>query len=93
MKETTETFPVTKTEEEWRAILTPEQYHVMREHGTERAGTCALLHEHRAGTFSCAACGQPLFVADASSRAAPAGPASSRRSRARSAIDRRRASS
>ena len=64
MKETTETFAVVKSDEEWRQILTPEQYHVLREHGTERAGTCALLHEHRAGTFSCAACGQPLFVAD-----------------------------
>ena len=64
MKETTEKFEVVKSEEEWRRILTPEQYHVLREHGTERAGTCALLHEHRTGTFSCAACGQPLFVAD-----------------------------
>jgi peptide-methionine (R)-S-oxide reductase len=57
-------FPVQKTEEEWRKILTPEQYYVLREHGTERAGTCALLHEKRAGTFTCVACGQPLFVAD-----------------------------
>jgi peptide-methionine (R)-S-oxide reductase len=57
-------FPVQKTEEEWRKILTPEQYYVLREHGTERAGTCALLHEKRTGTFTCAACGQPLFVAD-----------------------------
>ena len=64
MAQKTEQFPVTKTEEEWRRILTPEQYHVLREHGTERAGTCALLHEKRAGTFSCAACGQSLFVAD-----------------------------
>ena len=64
MSQKTEQFPVTKTEEEWRRILTPEQYHVLREHGTERAGTCALLHEKRAGTFSCAACGQSLFVAD-----------------------------
>lgn len=57
-------FPVQKAEEEWRKILTPEQYYVLREHGTERAGTCALLHEKRTGTFTCAACGQPLFVAD-----------------------------
>jgi peptide-methionine (R)-S-oxide reductase len=57
-------FPVQKTAEEWRKILTPEQYYVLREHGTERAGTCALLHEKRTGTFTCAACGQPLFVAD-----------------------------
>ena len=57
-------FAVQKTDEEWRRMLTPEQYHVMREHGTERPGTCALLHEKRAGTFTCAGCGQPLFVAE-----------------------------
>jgi peptide-methionine (R)-S-oxide reductase len=57
-------FPVQKTEEEWRKILTPEQYAVLREHGTERPGSCALLQEKRAGTFSCVACGQQLFVAD-----------------------------
>jgi peptide-methionine (R)-S-oxide reductase len=55
---------VQKTDEEWRRILTPEQFHVLREHGTERAGTCALLVEHRPGTFKCAGCGQPHFVAD-----------------------------
>ena len=58
------TFEVQRTEEEWRKILTPEQYHVLREHGTERAGTCALLAEHRPGVFKCAGCGQSLFVAD-----------------------------
>jgi len=57
----TRTFPVTRTDAEWRAMLTPEQYHIMREHGTERPGSCALLHEKRAGTFACAGCGQPLF--------------------------------
>jgi peptide-methionine (R)-S-oxide reductase len=61
---TNTTYEVQKTEEEWRRILTPEQYHVLREHGTERAGTCALLVEHRPGTFKCAGCGQPLFVSD-----------------------------
>jgi peptide-methionine (R)-S-oxide reductase len=55
-------YEVEKTEEEWRQILTPEQYHVLREHGTERPGTCALLVEHRPGTFKCAGCGQRLFV-------------------------------
>ena len=58
------TFAVQRTDEEWRRILTPEQYSVMREHGTERPGSCALLHEKRAGTFTCAGCGQPLFVAE-----------------------------
>ena len=57
-------FPIEKTDEEWRRILTPEQYAVLREHDTERPGSCALLQEKRPGTFSCAACGQPLFVAD-----------------------------
>ena len=60
----TQHFPVEKSDEEWRRILTPEQYSVLRGHGTERPGSCALLQEHRAGTFTCAACGQRLFVAD-----------------------------
>jgi peptide-methionine (R)-S-oxide reductase len=55
-------FPVTRSEAEWRARLTPEQYQVMREHGTERPGSCALNHEKRAGVFSCAGCDQPLFA-------------------------------
>ena len=54
-------YPVTHTEAEWRALLTPEQYAIMREHATERPGSCALLHEKRRGVFACAACGQPLF--------------------------------
>ena len=57
------TYPVTRTDAEWRQLLTPEQYAVMRGHGTERPGSCALLYEKRAGTFSCAGCGQPLFRA------------------------------
>jgi peptide-methionine (R)-S-oxide reductase len=57
-------FPVEKSDEEWRRILTPEQYSVLREHDTERPGSCALLQEKRAGTFTCAGCGQPLFVAE-----------------------------
>ena len=60
----TEQFPITKTDEEWQKILTPEQYAVLREHATERPGSCALLREHRPGTFSCAGCGNQLFVAD-----------------------------
>ena len=56
------TYPVTHTEAEWRKILTPEQFHIMREHGTERPGSCALNYEKRAGTFTCAGCGQELFV-------------------------------
>jgi peptide-methionine (R)-S-oxide reductase len=56
-------FPVQLTEAEWRARLTPEQYAVLRGHGTERPGSCALNHEKRAGSFTCAGCDQKLFVA------------------------------
>ncbi|MFZ3179341.1 MAG: peptide-methionine (R)-S-oxide reductase MsrB [Methylocystis silviterrae] len=56
-----EIFPVTHTDAEWRALLTSEQYDVMRGHGTERPGSCALNHEKRRGAFNCAGCGQPLF--------------------------------
>jgi peptide-methionine (R)-S-oxide reductase len=55
------TYPVTRTDDEWRKLLTPEQYAVMRGHGTERPGSCALNYEKRNGTFSCAGCDQPLF--------------------------------
>jgi peptide-methionine (R)-S-oxide reductase len=55
-------YPVHHTEAEWRKLLTPEQYYVMREHGTEMQGSCALLGEKRVGTFRCVACDQPLFV-------------------------------
>jgi len=55
------TYPVTRTDEEWRTRLTPEQYRVMRGHGTEAPGSCSLLLEKRPGTFSCAGCDTPLF--------------------------------
>ncbi|MER2535256.1 MAG: peptide-methionine (R)-S-oxide reductase MsrB [Rhizobiaceae bacterium] len=55
------TYPVSRSDAEWRKLLTSEQYAVMRGHGTERPGSCALLHEKRAGTFRCAGCDQPLF--------------------------------
>ena len=54
-------FAVTHSDTEWRKLLTPEQYQVMRRHRTEAPGSCALLLEKRPGTFSCAACGEPLF--------------------------------
>lgn len=57
----THTYRVTRTDAEWRQRLTPEQYAVMREHATERPGSCALLHEKRPGTFTCAGCDTPLF--------------------------------
>ena len=54
-----------KTEAEWREELTPEQYHVMREHGTERPWSGPLNFEKREGVYSCAACGAELFGSDA----------------------------
>ncbi len=60
----TETFPVTHTDEEWRAQLSPAQYQVLRKHGTERAGTSPLNAEKRHGRFVCAGCGQDLFASD-----------------------------
>ncbi|HYF09012.1 MAG TPA: peptide-methionine (R)-S-oxide reductase MsrB [Acetobacteraceae bacterium] len=59
----TAAYPVQKSEAEWRAELSPEAYRVLREHGTERAGTSPLNAEKRPGTFHCAGCGQPLFDA------------------------------
>ena len=59
---TTERFPVEKSDEQWRGALTPQQYAVLRGHATEAPGSCALLQEHRAGTFSCDGCVQPLFA-------------------------------
>ncbi len=57
-----EKFEVTRTDQEWRRLLTPEQYEVMRGHGTEAPGSCALNFEKRHGTFVCAGCDQKLFV-------------------------------
>jgi peptide-methionine (R)-S-oxide reductase len=55
---------VEKTEDDWRRELTPEQFEVLRRHGTERAGTSPLNYEKRDGLFCCAGCGQPLFASD-----------------------------
>ncbi len=55
---------ITKTEQEWREILTPEQYHVLREKGTERAFTGKYVDTTTGGTYACAACGQELFASD-----------------------------
>lgn len=54
-----------KSEEEFKQKLTPEQYRVLREKGTEAPGSGTLLHEKRDGMYRCAACGNPLFASDA----------------------------
>jgi peptide-methionine (R)-S-oxide reductase len=57
-----DTFDVHYTDAEWRSRLTPAQYDVLREEGTERPFTSPLNDEHRAGTFACAGCALPLFA-------------------------------
>jgi peptide-methionine (R)-S-oxide reductase len=52
-----------KNDEQWKAELTPEQYQVLRQHGTEMRGSSPLNKEKREGTFFCAGCGKPLFDA------------------------------
>ena len=57
----TTNYEVTHTDAEWRKLLTPAQYDVLRQEGTERPFTSELLKEHRDGTFACAGCDLPLF--------------------------------
>ena len=56
-----EKFEVEKTDAEWRAQLTPQQYEILRKEGTEHPGSSPLLKEHRKGVFACAGCDLPLF--------------------------------
>lgn len=58
-------FEVTRSEEEWKKILTADQFYVLRKQGTERAGTSPLNKEKRKGTFICAGCGLPLYSSEA----------------------------
>jgi peptide-methionine (R)-S-oxide reductase len=58
---TDEKFAVEKSETEWRSLLSADQFRVLREHGTERAGTSPLNYEKRTGQYDCAACGHALF--------------------------------
>ena len=60
-----EHFPVEHSDAEWRQRLSPEQFYVLRQHGTERPGSSPLNQEKGTGRFNCAACDQPLFESDA----------------------------
>jgi peptide-methionine (R)-S-oxide reductase len=57
-------FEITKTDEEWKRILTPQQYYVLRTHGTEAAFSSSLDKHFAAGTYHCAGCDLPLFSSD-----------------------------
>lgn len=57
-------FEVSLSDEEWHQRLSPQAYHVLRDHGTERAGSSLLDKQYGAGVYHCAGCGQPLFASD-----------------------------
>jgi peptide-methionine (R)-S-oxide reductase len=57
-------FEIAKSEKEWREMLTPEQFQVLRKHGTERAFTSPLDKQYEPGTYICGGCGQPLFTSE-----------------------------
>jgi peptide-methionine (R)-S-oxide reductase len=59
------TEPVSRTDDEWKQQLNPEQYRILRKKGTERAFTGAYWDHHEAGTYRCAGCGNPLFTSEA----------------------------
>src|SRR3978361_769449 len=59
-----EKFEIEKTDAEWKKQLTPQQYEILRQEGTERPGSSPLLKEHRKGTFACAGCDLPLFASE-----------------------------
>lgn len=57
-------FPIMKTEAEWKAALSPEQFRVLRKHGTERSGTSPLDKTYAPGTYACAGCGQVIYTSE-----------------------------
>ncbi len=57
-------YPITKTDAEWREILTPEQYRILRQKGTERPGTSEYCQIHAPGMYTCAGCGNELFKSE-----------------------------
>ena len=59
-----ENYPVQKSDADWKKLLTPDAFHVLRQHGTERAGTSPLDKIYAPGTYICAGCGKALFEAD-----------------------------
>lgn len=60
----TDEYKVQKTEQEWKSLLTPEQFNVLRKHGTERAGTSPLDKVYAPGTYVCSGCDTPLFTSE-----------------------------
>ena len=70
----TKTFEITKTSDQWKKQLTPAQYNVLRNHGTERPGTSPLNQEKRKGLFSCAGCDLPLFSSETKYESGTGGP-------------------
>jgi peptide-methionine (R)-S-oxide reductase len=64
MAETNKEFEINKTEAEWQQTLTPEQFRVLRKHGTERAGASSLDKTYEKGTYICGGCGQSLFTSE-----------------------------
>lgn len=64
MNDSTKNEKVVKSDEEWKSILTPDQYNVLREKGTESPGTGKLLYNNEKGVYVCAGCGNELFTSD-----------------------------